>query len=103
MEQLSVQYLINTLKDNKLSQIWKNDGCAPRQALPKTYLPNGTFYIGYAGTIFKHQTFITKKTFAQVMPNIKSINIDTDLDVLLMNAVVEKGLVANILKDSEKK
>lgn len=51
-----------------------------RQQLPKTYLPNGAVYVAKTDWLKKNATFITHETLAYIMPQERSLDIDTELD-----------------------
>ena len=70
--------------DGKTSEI-------PRQLLPKVYALNGAIYITRIKTILEEKTFLPKKTLPYVMDH--TINIDTEEDFLLLDALYKKNKV----------
>ena len=51
-----------------------------RQDLNKAYVLNGALYWVNAKWLNQHKTLITDETLAYVMPNERSIDIDTPMD-----------------------
>ncbi len=52
-----------------------------RQDLPEVYALNGAVYVARASWLRQHRTFVTPDTFAHVMPQERSIDIDTAADL----------------------
>ena len=61
-----------------------------RQDLPKLYLPNGAIFISTPSMLKKYRSFYCKKTIPYVMPMERSIDIDTDIDFILAEIMIEK-------------
>ncbi len=59
-----------------------------RQEIPKSYVLNGAIYIAEVEWFKKHKTFLTDNTLAYVMPADKSIDIDTNLDFVVAEAIM---------------
>ena len=64
-----------------------------RQLLPKVYALNGAFYLTSCDVLRKHKTFLPKKTIPFIMPEERSINLDAEVDILLLECLLEKGRV----------
>jgi len=62
-----------------------------RQDLPKTYLPNGAIYIASAGTLKQTHSFYTTKTKPYIMPAERSLDIDSEFDLLFAEALIKHG------------
>lgn len=62
-----------------------------RQLLPEVYALNGAFYLTDRETILSHKTFMHAKTLPFVMPDSRSINLDTESDLVLLSAMLERG------------
>jgi len=58
----------------------------------KFYVPNGAIYIANSETLKKNKTFYTKKLSYFVMPYERSIDIDTELDLIIAETILEKKL-----------
>ena len=61
-----------------------------RQELPKAYIPNGAIYITTPDILRKYRSFYCKKTLPYIMPPEKSIDIDSELDFLLAELLMQK-------------
>jgi CMP-N,N'-diacetyllegionaminic acid synthase len=62
----------------------------PRQSLPIVHAINGAFYIVAKRTLVEQQTFLPERTLAFEMPIERSVNLDTPIDLLLMQALLKK-------------
>jgi CMP-N-acetylneuraminic acid synthetase len=69
------------------------ESMVPRQELPKVYRLNGAFYLTHSDVIVKEHTFMPTKTLPFVMPRERSVNLDSRMDVHLLEALLEKGIV----------
>ena len=65
----------------------------PRQSLPIVHAINGAFYIVARRTLVEQQTFLPERTLAFEMPVERSVNLDTPIDLLLMQALLKKSEV----------
>lgn len=61
-----------------------------RQDLPDVYLANGAIYIATPDWLRKNKKFITQETLAYVMSETKSLDIDTEFDLMLLNNISDK-------------
>ena len=61
-----------------------------RQDLPIVYIPNGAVYVAYRDWLLLHRTFLTEQTFGFVMPQERSLDIDTEQDIQLMHIMHQK-------------
>ena len=55
----------------------------PRQKLPPVYIRNGAIYATRRDVLLKNESFIGERSRAYIMPNERSVNIDTFEDFLL--------------------
>lgn len=62
-----------------------------RQDLPRTYIPNGAIYIASAETLKKTHSFYTPKTEPYIMPAERSLDIDSEFDLLFAEALMKHG------------
>jgi CMP-N,N'-diacetyllegionaminic acid synthase len=69
------------------------ESMVPRQELPKVYRLNGAFYMASTEILKKYHTFIPEKTIPFIMPEERSLNLDTIYDLYLLEALVQKGIV----------
>lgn len=63
-----------------------------RQELPPVFLLNGAIYLASRDVLLLRQTFYTEKTYAYVMPPERSLDIDTNTDLQLVEAELLKGV-----------
>jgi CMP-N,N'-diacetyllegionaminic acid synthase len=76
-----------------LRSLMGGDASVPRQSLPATFMPNGAFYLGKIDVLLSEATFMPSRAVPFVMSPAASINLDGPLDVLLLEAMMGKGLV----------
>jgi CMP-N,N'-diacetyllegionaminic acid synthase len=69
------------------------DSMVPRQSLPKVYRLNGAFYMTHAQTLRTKHTFLPERTIPYVMPRERSVNLDTIMDLHLLEALLAKNVV----------
>ena len=55
-----------------------------RQELPNYYCPNGAIYITTEKSLQKTKSFIPKKTIPYIMPKERSVDLDTEFDLKLI-------------------
>jgi len=60
-----------------------------RQDIPQTYLPNGAIYIASHKILRQYRTFYTPKTKPYLMSQEKSLDIDTEIDFLVGEAIIK--------------
>jgi CMP-N,N'-diacetyllegionaminic acid synthase len=65
-----------------------------RQFLPRVYSLNGAFYLTHTETLIDRRTFMPAHTIPFIMPEERSLNLDGKLDLFLLEALVEKGIIA---------
>lgn len=58
---------------------------ARRQDLPKAYSLNGAVYVAKSAWLRRHKTFIGDGTLGFIMPQERSLDIDTELDLQILN------------------
>jgi CMP-N-acetylneuraminic acid synthetase len=63
-----------------------------RQSLPKVYSLNGAFYMTHCGVLRDRRTFMPARTVPFVMPPERSVNLDHPIDLITLDALVEKGV-----------
>jgi len=62
-----------------------------RQDVSTIYSINGAVYVAKTNWLAKQEHFITAETTAYVMPKLRSIDIDTELDLMVLQSIVEKN------------
>jgi CMP-N,N'-diacetyllegionaminic acid synthase len=82
-------YWMMTLDEaGRLKRLLQTDGPSHRrQDLPEVFEPNGAFYAARVPWFREHHTFVGEGTVAYDMPEERSIDIDTPLDLALARAV----------------
>lgn len=63
---------------------------ARRQDLPKVYRLNGAFYMATTALILESNSWYNEKTKAFIMDNIRSIDIDTELDFIIAEVILKQ-------------
>jgi len=83
-------YWYKTLdKEHKIQPFTScSDANANRQELPSVYRPNGAVYVFRNELIVEKQTYYTDKTYAYIMPQERSIDIDTLLDFKIAGLLI---------------
>jgi CMP-N-acetylneuraminic acid synthetase len=85
---------VQRIQDGYVRPYFFGQGGAPRQTLPEAYRFNGAFYLVRSEVVMKQRTLLPARTLAFVMPAERSINLDSPLDLVLLEAVVERGIAA---------
>ncbi len=102
---ISVKEVSNECNPHYIYKISNNNYCEPlieskeilrRQELPKNYVRNGAIYIVKVQYLKEHESLISDKNLAYEMDDESSINIDTELDLLVARSVAS-------LRESNKK
>ena len=73
-----------------LEEFKKHDSDTPRQLLDKYYRLNGAIYIRKINYNNNTVNLIANNEFAYIMPRERSIDIDTELDFIIAEAIVRK-------------
>ncbi len=66
-----------------------------RQDLPKVYALNGAIYIAKTSWLKQTKSFVTEESIAFVMPQERSLDIDSELDFLVLEAYSKRALVGS--------
>lgn len=64
-----------------------------RQDLGETVIPNGAIYVIKPAVLLARNAFITDRTVPYIMPKEKSIDIDTEVDLLLAEILLQRGQI----------
>jgi CMP-N,N'-diacetyllegionaminic acid synthase len=62
-----------------------------RQELPAAFVINGAVYVARVDWYRRHRGFLSAETVAWRMPPERSIDIDTELDLLVARAILSRG------------
>ncbi|MFK2827246.1 acylneuraminate cytidylyltransferase family protein [Bacillus sp. B190/17] len=60
-----------------------------RQDIPSVYVLNGAVYVANVGWLKVHKTFLTTNTISYIMPKKRSYDIDTELDFLICEKILQ--------------
>ncbi|HOQ43458.1 MAG TPA: acylneuraminate cytidylyltransferase family protein [Smithellaceae bacterium] len=84
-------YLCKRLMDNGILADFVSTeiGYLRRQDLPKAYALNGAIYLNKPDSLLKDQTFLPEGTFAYVMPEERSIDVDTPWDWYIGELIIK--------------
>lgn len=80
-------YRIDKL-DQLLPILENSPSSARRQDVPQTFMLNGAVYVAETKWLLQNQTFMTPTTVAYMMPPERSVDVDSELDLLLARAIV---------------
>ena len=64
-----------------------------RQELPVYYQLNGAVYVGEMDYLQTNLGFFGDKTYAYIMPRERSVDIDTEIDFLLAQVLMDRRLI----------
>ncbi len=80
----------NTLPDDLSMEHFRRDEFrdVPRQLLPKYYRINGAIYLIKTSELYK-EDMLKKNCFAYIMPQSRSIDIDTEIDFLVAETMMK--------------
>ena len=83
-------YLFHTIDEShKIKPLILDSKIKPRQQLPKFYTINGALYLSTRNSIEKYQNLITPDTVGYIMPQRNSMDIDTELDWIISEHLME--------------
>jgi len=80
--------------DGHMSPVIEREGAAAnrRQDLPQAYALNGAVYAARRSWLNKRTSFLSPETICHVMPRERSIDIDTETDFVILQAMLsERG------------
>jgi CMP-N-acetylneuraminic acid synthetase len=82
---------VKIIKDGTLIPFIPGTQCeVPRQLLPACYFLNGAIYVIDVNFAKEKQTFFDENTVPFIMPNERSVNIDSELDLLLSELLLKQ-------------
>ncbi|MEK6746295.1 MAG: acylneuraminate cytidylyltransferase family protein [Pseudomonadota bacterium] len=84
---------IQKIDDGYVRSYLGKESMVARQQLPKVYSLNGAFYLTHRNILLEKSTFMPPKTIPYVMPPERSLNLDTKMDMFLLEMLVEKGRI----------
>ena len=82
---------VKLIKDGALTPFIPGTQCeVPRQLLPACYFLNGGIYVIDVNFAKEKQAFFDENTVPYIMPSERSVNIDTELDLLLAELLLKQ-------------
>ena len=79
--------------DGRLVPLIDGDGLRTRrQDLSPAYQPNGAVYVTQSQWFRVHKTFYDNATVGSIMPSVRSVDIDTEMDLMMARWMIESGL-----------
>ena len=63
----------------------------PRQELPETYVLNGAVYAAKTHWLRQSRDFISNNTAAYVMPKARSLDVDYEFDLKVVDLMLKDG------------
>jgi len=85
------EWICRLRPDGRLTPVIPGDGLhTRRQDIPPAYLPNGAVYVARTDWFRERRTFYGNDTIACVMPMERSVDIDSELDLMMARAIFEK-------------
>ena len=81
------------IEDGYVRSYMGKESMVARQLLPNVYVPNGCLYLTNANIIRMQHTFFPAKTKGVIVEEERSVNLDTMMDLYLLEALVEKNIV----------
>lgn len=83
----------NTIPDDGSMDCFEKDEYKdlPRQLLPTYYRYNGAIYLVTKDELFNDKNMLKKGCYAYIMPQNRSVDIDTELDFLIAETIMKAG------------
>ena len=81
---------IQKIEDGLVKSYLGKEAMVARQSLPAVYALNGAFYITHRDTLMTSHTFMPLRTIPFLMPEERSINLDTMADVYMLEMMLER-------------
>jgi CMP-N-acetylneuraminic acid synthetase len=85
---------IQVVENGYLRSYVGKESMVSRQSLPPVFALNGAFYINTTQSILDQKTMLPRKTMAYEMGPMKSLNLDSNLDLIMLNSLVQTGIVS---------
>lgn len=83
---------IQKIENGLVQSYLGKESMVARQSLPVVYALNGAFYLTHRSTLLSCHSFMSPSTLPFVMPEDRSVNLDTMSDVFILEAMVQRGL-----------
>lgn len=66
-----------------------------RQELPEVFLPNGAVYVSEREYLLNNRSFLADRTLGYSMPRERSIDIDTEMDLVFFEMMINRFKIAD--------
>jgi CMP-N,N'-diacetyllegionaminic acid synthase len=83
------QWIFQLSDAQQLQHIMPGEIALRRQDLPKAYCLNGAIYAAKTAWFCEYQQFLTDETLAYIMPQERSVDIDTEYDLRLAEVFMD--------------
>ena len=88
-------YTVN--EDSRMrSLIQSSELISRRQDLPTVYVLNGAVYVAKCDWLLQTKSFLAEDTIAYIMPQERSLDIDTELDLALLEIMLQDKKYATV-------
>jgi len=92
--QKSPYWMFQVDKNGKMKPLLtKGPTYSRRQDLPAVYAINGALYFAKREWLLKKKTFFTKETIAHIMPPERSLDVDSELDLMICDLLLRERKV----------
>lgn len=86
---------IQKIENGRVLSYLGKESMVARQSLPQVFALNGAFYLTHRDVLQERRTFMPMATtLPYIMPEERSLNLDGPRDVVQLEALIERGLVA---------
>ena len=82
---------LHRIENDRLQPLFGTATDRPRQAFPDLYAFNGAFFLVDRDVLLEGGTFVPPRTLPFVMPPERSANLDTPMDLEIMEAMLASG------------
>ncbi len=84
-------------EDSRMRSLMQSAEVIPRrQDLPLVYALNGAIYVARCDWLMQTKSFLTEDTIAYLMPQERSLDIDTELDLALLEIMLQDKKYATV-------
>ena len=86
---INIEWTISLSDDLSLNKLSGKACSTNRQNFEKTYFLNGAIYMGEWDIFYNKKDYYSQKSYAYIMPYEKSIDIDSEFDLKLVNFLMK--------------
>ena len=88
-----IEWYLEKKRNNRITPFIKKKFKTNRQDTKQLYIPNGAIYIFNSNHLIKNKTYFNNLTYSYVMPKVKSIDIDDQIDFQIAENLYRKTKV----------